>query len=134
MECLCVTYYDKKKFSGTKATTSASPCAKFSCFCTSKTYFFYFTHLFLQNTRISLSILHIYSIKYSFFYISFIIFSLMASLSLRPNHRHHQPATIKPRPRSIYLLCAFFVLILMVDQSRNPDPFNLKPKVVWSEG
>ena len=33
-----------------------------------KNYFFYFTHLFLQNTHISLSILHIYSIKYSSFY------------------------------------------------------------------
>ena len=30
-----------------------------------KIYFFYFTHPFLQNTHISLSILHIYSIKYS---------------------------------------------------------------------
>ena len=58
----------------------------------------------------------------------------MASLSLRPNHGHHHPVTIKPKPRSIYLLCAFFVLILMVDQSWNLDPFNLKPKVDWSEG
>ena len=33
-----------------------------------KTYFFYFTHPLLQNTHISLSILHIYSIKYSLFY------------------------------------------------------------------
>ena len=33
-----------------------------------KNYFFYFIHQFLQNTYISLSILHIYSIKYSFFY------------------------------------------------------------------
>ena len=114
--------------------TSASQCAKFFPFCTSKTHFFYFTHLFWQNTYISLSILHIYSIKYTFFYIIFIIFSLMDSLSLRPNHRHHHPATIKSKPRSVYLLCAFFVLILMVDQSRNPDPFNSKPKVDWSEG
>ena len=29
---------------------------------------FYFTHPILQNTHISLSILHFYSIKYSFFY------------------------------------------------------------------
>ena len=51
-----------------------------------KTYFFYFTHPLLQNTHISLSILHIYSIKYSFFYYFFIIFftslSLIAYLSL----------------------------------------------------
>ena len=37
--------------------------AKFFPFCTSKTYFFYFTHSFLQNTHISLSILHVYSNK-----------------------------------------------------------------------
>ena len=36
-------------------------------------YFFYFTHPLLQNTHISLSILHIYSIKYSFFFTFFII-------------------------------------------------------------
>ena len=45
----------------------------------------YFTHQFLQNTHISLSILHIYSIKYSFFYIFFIILSLIDPLSHRPN-------------------------------------------------
>ena len=33
-----------------------------TCFCF---FFFYFIHSFLQNTHISLSILHIYSIKYS---------------------------------------------------------------------
>ena len=54
-------------------------------FCTKKkNYFFYFTHQFLQNTHISLSILHIYSIKYSFFYIFFIILSLIDPLSHRP--------------------------------------------------
>ena len=42
---------------------STSVCAKKFSFCTSKTYFFYFTHLFLQNTYISLSIIHIYSNK-----------------------------------------------------------------------
>ena len=39
-------------------------------FCTSKTYFFYFTHLFLQNTHISLSIIHIYSNKIFFFFLT----------------------------------------------------------------
>ena len=37
----------------------------FCPFCQKKHVFFYFTHSFLQNTYISLSILHIYSIKYS---------------------------------------------------------------------
>ena len=40
----------------------------FHLFCI-KNYFFYFTNSFLQNTSISLSIIHIYSIKYSFFII-----------------------------------------------------------------
>ena len=46
-----------------------------------KNYFFYFTHLFLQNTHSSLSILHIYSIKYSFFY-NFLLFPHSLPLSL----------------------------------------------------
>ena len=47
---------------------STSICAKFFPFCTSKTYFFYFTHIFLQNTHISLSIIHIYSNKIFIFF------------------------------------------------------------------
>ena len=52
-------------------------------FYTKKTTFFYFTHSILQNTHISLSILHIYLIKYSFSY-NFLLFppSLPLSLSL----------------------------------------------------
>ena len=42
---------------------------------------FYFTYLFVQNTQINLFILHIYTLKYSFFTF-FILFSLIASLSL----------------------------------------------------
>ena len=46
----------------------------FRLFCTKKKkIFFYFTHPFLQNTHISPSILHNYSIKYSFFY-NFLLF------------------------------------------------------------
>ena len=47
-----------------RATASAS--VKFPSILQEKTYFFYFTRLLLQNIHISLSILHIYSIKYSF--------------------------------------------------------------------
>ena len=86
-----------------------------------KNYFFYFTHQFLQNTHISLSILHIYSIKYSLFYY-FLLFSHSLPLSLsqtqapssslsrsanRPNHHHHYHsitphlATIITHPTSI---------------------------------
>ena len=35
--------------------------------------------------------------------------SLTASLFLRPNHRHHHSTAIKPKPKSVYLLCTFFV-------------------------
>ena len=42
---------------------STSVRVNFFSFYTSKTYLFYFTHLFLQNTYINLSIIHIYSNK-----------------------------------------------------------------------
>ena len=86
-----------------RAITSVG--AKNFLFCTSKTYFFYFTHSFLQNTHISLSILHIYTIKYSFFY-NFLLFSSHPSHSLpislsqtqqnpkSPGHHHRYLATI----------------------------------------
>ena len=69
-----------------------------------KTYFFYFAHSLLQNIYISLSILHIYSIKYSFI-LHFLLFPSPSS-SLEPSHRpntnpksptpshHHQPTII----------------------------------------
>ena len=70
-----------------------------------KTYIFYFTYPLLQNIHISLSILHIYSIKYSFFY-NFLLFPPSLPLSLTnpqsittndhstPNQHHHHPTTI----------------------------------------
>ena len=58
-----------------------SSCKLSVYFTQKKTIFFYFTHLFLQNTHVSLSILHIYSIKYSFFY-NFLLFSHSLHLSL----------------------------------------------------
>ena len=58
-----------------------------------KSYFLYFTHSFLQNTCISLSILHIYSIKYSFFYL-FLLFSLSPLFSHRPNLKASKPKPI----------------------------------------
>ena len=69
--------------------------------------------------------------------------SLSLCVSLRPNHRHHHPATIKSKPRSVYLPCAFFVFILMIDWSQNldeaktqikPKPRPIQPKTQgWSE-
>ena len=95
---------------------------KLSIYFAQKNYFFYFTHSFLQNTHISLSILHIYSIKYSFFY-HLLLFSHSLPLSLSlldpttiiittpigeqtqpsssssldhstPNHHHHPPRSV----------------------------------------
>ena len=54
-----------------RATTSIR--ANFLSILQEKTYFFYSIHPLLQNTLINLSILHIYSIKYSFFFTFFII-------------------------------------------------------------
>ena len=101
---------------GVRVTTSIH--SNFLSILQEKTYFFYFTYQLLQNAHISLSILHIYSIKYSFFYIFYYFLTdglslshcLSLSLSLKPNHRHHHPATIKLKPRSLRpKLCEFFV-------------------------
>ena len=53
--------FDTPDGSALRATTSVD--AKKISFYTSKTYFFYFTLLFLQNTYIILFIIHIYSNK-----------------------------------------------------------------------
>ena len=66
-----------------------------------KTYFFYFTHSLLQNTHINLSILRIYSIKYSFF-LHFLLFPFLwnklTNSSSPPSHTHTQPATFQQNP------------------------------------
>ena len=82
--------------------------ANFSSILYEKIYFFYFIYLFLQNTHISLSILHIYSIKYLLFY-HFLLFTPLLPLSLTDpqsittndhstpshhHHHHHHPTTI----------------------------------------
>ena len=86
-----------------------------------KTYFFYLTPPLLQNTYISWSILHIYSIKYSFFYIFYYFLTHGLSLSLT------DPTTIiitqPPSSRNLDLsdpsFVIFLFLILMVDRSPN---------------
>ena len=81
---------------------------------------FHFAHL-----KPTFSILHIHFYKtftsvylfYTFIQIIFILLHFLLfshswplSLSLsQTNHRHHHPATIKSKPRSVYLPCAFFV-------------------------
>ena len=73
---------------------------KFSFFFAQKSYFFYFTHSFLQDTYISLSILHIYSIKYSFFY-NFLLFSLSLLFSHRPNPKGPKPISLRTTTLSL---------------------------------
>ena len=76
-----------------------------------KNYFFYFTHSFLQNTHISLSILHIYSIKYLLFF-HFLLFylspkpiSLKTTLSLTDlNHHHTNHQILAPTKHSFITL------------------------------
>ena len=84
-----------------RATTSIH--ANFLSILQEKTYFFYFTHLLLQNTHISLSILHIYSIKYSFF-LHFLLFpslwNKLTNLSSPSSHTHTQPATLQQNSSS----------------------------------
>ena len=65
---------------------------KLSFYFAKKNYFFYFTYQFLQNTHISLSILHIYLIKYSFFY-NFLLFSSSLPLSLTDPTLSYRPNT-----------------------------------------
>ena len=60
---------------------TASVSVKVFFYFTLKIYFFYIIHQFLQNTHVTLSILHIYSIKYSFFY-NFLLFPHSLPLSL----------------------------------------------------
>ena len=72
-----------------RAITSVG--AKFFPFCTSKTYFFYFTHLFLQNTHISLSIIHVYSNK---------IFISLAQSTQPPSLSRSTPSTSHCATRS----------------------------------
>ena len=63
----------------------------------SKTYFFYFTHLFLQNTHISLSIIHVYSNK------------IFISLTQPNQHSHHLSQDLHLWP-----------LTVQQDRHRNP--------------
>ena len=116
-----------------RATTSVR--SNFLSILQEKTYFFYFTHPLLQNIHISLSILHIYSIKYSFFYIFyyFLTHGLSLPLSLKPNHRYHHPATIKPKPRSLRpKLCDFFVSHSYGWSEPKPRPVQAETQC-WSE-
>ena len=72
-----------------------------------KTYFFYFTHLLLQYTYISLSILHIYSIKYSFL-LHFLLFPSLSSL--KPSHKPNtNPKSPTPSHRPLHWVTVFSI-------------------------
>ena len=90
-----------------------------------KIYFFYFAHLFLQNTHISLSILYIYSIKYSFFY-NFLLFSPLSPLSLTDPIRN--PFNHLSLPHRLFLsLCLSFKVSFFIMQSHHPPRSALDP-------
>ena len=74
-----------------RATTSIR--ANFLSILQEKTYFFYSIHPFLQNTLINLSILHIYSIKYSFF-LHLLLFPSLSSLE----QTHKLVFSVEPYP------------------------------------
>ena len=85
-----------------RATTSVR--VNFLSILQEKTYFFYFTHPFLQNIHISLSILHIYLIKYLLF-LHFLLFPSLSSLAQTHHlifsvhtHTHTQLATLQQNP------------------------------------
>ena len=80
----------------------ASILLNFFVYFTKRTYFFYFIPSLLQNTHISLSILHIYLIKYSFF-LHFLLFHSLSSLAQTHHlvfsvHTHTQPASLPQNP------------------------------------
>ena len=64
-------------------------------FCKKKTCFFYFAHLFLQNSHINFYIIHIYSIKYSFFFPA-IISLTNPTQPTQPPSSNHPTTIIKP--------------------------------------
>ena len=85
----------------------------FSLFCTKKNYFFYFTHLFLQNTYINQSILHIYSIKYSFFY-NFLLFPHSLPLSLTYPTLLKNTKILNARATALVHLCTILHQLMWV--------------------
>ena len=96
-----------------RASTSVD--ANFSSILHKKSYFFYFTYQFLQNTHISLSSLHIYLKKYSFFY-NFLLFPPSPPLSLT----NSSLPTITPHPATI-------ITTQSPSSSRKTNPVNPKP-------
>ena len=106
-----------------------------------KTCFFYFTHVFLQNTYFNLSILHIYSIKYSLFY-NFLLFTSSLPLSLTdpqsitindqstPSHHHHHrhhPTSIVKKNQPTQSETHSISNQLITHQTRNPVKSNHHP-------
>ena len=108
-------FFNVKSLVDLRVSTSVD--ANFYSILHEKTYFFfYFTYLFLQNTHISLSILHIYSIKYSFFY-NFLLFPPSLP-SLLQTHSPSLP-TITPHLANI--------ITTQPASSRKTNPLNSKP-------
>ena len=100
-----------------------------------KTYFFYFTHSILQNTHISLSILHIYSIKYLIFY-NFLLFFSSLPLSLTDQQYqwslHTQPRSSPTQPTSSRKINPLNPRNKHSETHSHPKPSQSTPSTLWS--
>ena len=100
-----------------------------------KTYFFYFTHSILQNTHISLSILHIYSIKYLIFY-NFLLFFSSLPLSLTDQQYqwslHTQPRSSPTQPTSSRKINPLNPRKKHSETHSHPKPSQSTPSTLWS--
>ena len=100
--------------SQTQALTSVS--AKDSVYFTQKTYFFYFTLSLLQNTHISLSIIHIFLLKIIFSLNFFIIshLTLLFPLNTPPSSSHNPYLYLRLSVFSFFFFFFFFFLFLRI--------------------
>ena len=97
--------------SQTQALTSVS--AKDSVYFTQKTYFFYFTLSLLQNTHISLSIIHIFLLKIIFSLNFFIIshLTLLFPLNTPPSSSHNPYLYLRLSVFSFFFFFFFFFFL-----------------------
>ena len=112
--------------SQTQALTSVS--AKDSVYFTQKTYFFYFTLSLLQNTHISLSIIHIFLLKIIFSLNFFIIshLTLLFPLNTPPSSSHNPYLYLRLSVFSFFFFFFFcfwesFSFLFFVNTSQPPS-------------
>ena len=98
--------------------------------------FLFYTSIFIKHSYQYIYSTHLFNKIFIFFI--FLLFSHSWPLSLSLTDPTTIIITQSPSSRNPNLSNPSFVifsfLILMVDRSRNPDPFKQKPKVDWSKG